>query len=154
MKNNKGVNIPIIQELWIVARNGLHIFSQKISDDKVSMENNKNHERIEKIDEDLFSGFVAAINSFTYTIGLEKCRILETKSLKLSFSHFPVLNLTFVGKSSRNVNNNKIYEYLEDIKSKFIHNYGKIVDKWSGSVSEFKGISKKIDINKDKKNWI
>ena len=57
-------NIPIIQEIWIIARNGLHIGSSKISIDKKDL----------GIDGDMFSGFIAAINAFTSEIGLEKCK--------------------------------------------------------------------------------
>ncbi len=138
-----------IQELWIIARNGLHIFSQKVS----NIDENNLHDRIGEIDEDIFSGFVAAINAFTFEIGLDKCRVLETKSSKLAFSHFNALNLTFVGRSTKNIDNSEIFDYLESVKSKFLLNYQKIIINWSGSVAEFKGISKKIDINKDKKNW-
>jgi len=138
-------NIPIIQEIWIIARNGLLIGSSKISYDKNDL----------GIDEDMFSGFIAAINAFTFEIGLDKCRVLETKSLKLAFSHYPDLDLTFVSKSTRNKNidNSEILNYLEYIKSKILQKYKKIIRNWNGSVSEFKGISKYIDIEKDKKNW-
>ena len=143
MKKNGNATIPIISELFIIARNGLHIFSQQISNDKKYLE----------IDEDMFSGFIAAINAFTFEIGLKKCRVLETKSTKLVFSHFLPLHLTFVGRSTKNIDNSEIFNYLESVKSKFLLHYKKIIINWSGSVAEFKGISKKIDIEKDKKNW-
>lgn len=143
MNKNQSVNIPVIQELWIIARNGLHVFSQKIS----------NNEKVLGIDGDMFSGFIAAINAFTFEIGLDQCRVLETKSTKLVFSHFHTLNLTFVGRSSKNIENDEIFDYLESVKSKFLSKYKKIINNWSGSVAEFKGISKIIDIERDKKNW-
>lgn len=150
MKKNQ---VAKIQELWIIARNGLHIFSQKISNNHKDLEENNLHNRSRKIDDDLFSGFVAAINAFTSEIGLDKCRVLETKSSKLVFSHFRTLDLTFVGRSNKNIDNSEIFEYLKNVKSKFISNYNDIMKNWSGSVGEFKGINKKIDIVKDKKNW-
>ncbi len=150
MKKNQDAKI---QELWIIARNGLHIFSQKISSNHKDLGKNNLNDRIGKINEDFFSGFVAAINAFTSEIGLDKCRVLETKSSKLVFSHHPDLDLTFVARSNKNINNSEIFDYLESIKSNFILKYNKIIKNWSGSVTEFKGISKKIDIDKDKKNW-
>ena len=139
-------NIPIIQEIWIIARNGLHIFSQQISD----------NEKILGIDGDMFSGFIAAINAFTSEIGLDKCRVIETKSYKLVFSHSHSLSLTFVGRSNKNIeniDNSEIYEYLESVKQVFLSKYKNIIGNWKGTVSEFKGISKNIDIKNDKKNW-
>ncbi|QEE15505.1 hypothetical protein DSAG12_01331 [Promethearchaeum syntrophicum] len=136
--------IPRIQEIWIIAKNGLHIASSKIKIDKKEIE----------IDEDMFSGFIAAINVFTFEIGLNKCRVLETKSSKLCFSHYSDLDLTFVAKSTKNIDNSEILSYLEIIKSKIVQKYKKIIKNWEGSVSDFKGISKYIDIEKDKKNWI
>ena len=137
--------IPIVQEIWIIMRNGLPIFSQNISNDQ------KNS----GIDGDMFSGFVAAINAFTSEIGLNKCRVLETKSSKLVFSHFHTLSLTFVGISNKNddISNSEIYDYLESVKETFLSKYKDAISNWDGTVSEFKGISKYIDINKDKKNW-
>ena len=136
-------NIPIIQEIWVIARNGLHLYSQTSGNDKKDL----------GIDVDMFSGFIAAINAFTFEIGLEKCRVLETKSSKLVFSHYSSLELTFVARSTKKIDNSEIFNYLESIKSKFILKYKKIIKDWNGSVSEFKGISKNIDIEKDKKNW-
>lgn len=135
--------IPIIEEIWIIMRNGLPIFSQKISNDQKDLE----------INEDMFSGFVAAINAFTSEIGLNNCRVIETKSSKLVFSHFHSLSLTFVGKSTKNIDNSEIYEYLDSVKQVFLLKYKKIISNWKGTVSEFKGISNHIDIQKDKKNW-
>ena len=135
--------IPIIQEIWIIMRNGLPIFSQNISNDQEGLEINR----------DMFSGFVAAINAFTSEIGLNNCRVIETKSSKLVFSHFHSLNLTFVGRSNKNIDNSEIYDYLESIKSRFILKYKEVISNWNGTVSEFEGISKNIDIKKDKKNW-
>jgi len=138
--------IPIIQEIWIIMRNGLPIFSQNISDGQKDL----------KIDGDMFSGFVAAINAFTSEIGLNKCRIIETTSSKIVFSHFQTLELTIVGRSNKNIGNignSEIIEYLEIIKSTFLLKYRDVIKNWKGTVSEFKGISKNIDIKKDKKNW-
>jgi len=136
-------NIPIIQEIWIIARNGLHIGSSKINYSKKDL----------GIDENMFSGFIAAINAFTFELGLDKCRVLETKLSKLSFSHYSALDLTFVAKSTKNIENSEILNYLEIIQEQFVKKYKKIIRNWNGSVSEFKGISKYIDIEKDKKNW-
>jgi len=137
--------IPIIQEIWIIMRNGLPIFSQNISNGQKDLE----------INEDMFSGFVAAINAFTSEIGLENCRVIETKSSKLVFSHFHSLSLTFVGRSKKDINidNSEIFDYLDSVKQVFLLKYKNVISNWKGTVSEFKGISKHIDIQKDKKNW-
>jgi len=135
--------IPIVQEIWIIMRNGLPVFSQNIGNDQ----------KKSGIEVDMFSGFVAAINAFTSEIGLDKCRVIETKSSKIVFSHFHSLNLTFVGRSNKNIDNSEIYDYLDSVKSVFLLKYKNIISNWNGSVSEFKGISKNIDIVKDKRNW-
>ena len=135
--------IPIIQEIWIIMRNGLPIFSQNISNGQKDLE----------INEDMFSGFVAAINAFTSEIGLDNCRVIETKSSKLVFSHFQTLSLSFVGRSNKNIDNSEIYDYLDSVKQVFLLKYKKVISNWKGTVSEFKEISKHIDIQKDKKNW-
>ncbi|MHA1474948.1 MAG: hypothetical protein ACTSPA_10205 [Promethearchaeota archaeon] len=135
--------IPIVQEIWIIMRNGLSIFSQNIGNDQKKT----------GIEGDMFSGFVAAINAFTSEIGLDKCRVIETKSSKIVFSHFHSQSLTFVGRSSKNIDNSEIYDYLDSVKSVFLLKYKNVISNWNGSVSEFKGISKNIDIVKDKKNW-
>jgi len=140
MKKKQDANIPIIHQLWIIARNGLHIYSSRVK--RVIGKEDL------KINGDMFSGFIAAINAFTSEIGLNNCRVLETKTNKLVFSHYHTLDLTFVGKSTKDIENHEIFEYLESVKSEFLSKYKKIIHNWNGSVAEFKGISKIIDIEK------
>jgi len=95
----------LIDEFWIIKPNGTTILNEK---------------KDLTVDERLFGGLLAAINSFLIEIGLDQCQKMITDSTKLTILYSKNPPLIFVARSSPNASDKKINEKLKNIRSKFI----------------------------------
>lgn len=119
--------MKILQDLWIMDPTGAVLFKRVFE---------------EKINEQLFGGFMSALNTFASQIdqnGLSSFDIGNKKFILLKKD-----NLFFISNFDSNVNPKRASKELEDIAQKFLSAYPVDILTWDGDVKKFEGFDKKI----------
>jgi hypothetical protein len=70
---------PLIDELWIITEHGLTLYNKK---------------NREECDNDLFGGFISAINAFASEIGMRNVQSIQGENFKLTLAHYEDDKLT------------------------------------------------------------
>jgi len=127
-------SIPIIDEIWIITENGLTLYNQQFLDEGSA---------------DLFGGFVSAINAFASEIGMDEVRVIKGKHFKLTLAHYQDQRVSFVCRTPLDQAENKIFEYLDFLKGKFVDFFQKEIKEWKGSLEDFKDMKEVFNIEQD-----
>ncbi|MFX1451239.1 MAG: hypothetical protein ACFFCM_10380 [Promethearchaeota archaeon] len=128
----------LVNEIWIITDSGLTIYNQMVE---------------EKIDKDLFGGFIAAIHSFIKAMGEELCKSITMGNSQIVIMLDKINSLYFVGRSDVKVKEKKIEEYLSKIMEKFCTCYEDELKDFRGNVDTFKDVDKLINIKEDSSNF-
>ncbi len=126
----------LIEELWIITDAGITLHNQRVE---------------EKVDKDLFGGFIAALHHFTQELGEENCKKIRMGDSQLFLS--ACNSLYFVARSDVDVKEKKVKAYLDKIMQAFITCYEKELESFNGNVAVFKDVDKIINIKKDSDNF-
>ncbi len=92
---------PLIDEIWIITENGITLY---------------NYRFIDEITEDLFGGFISAINAFASEIGMIDVRLIKGKKAQLVLTHDKQNKLTFVCKIQLDQEEMNAIQYLKELK--------------------------------------
>ena len=120
--------VKVIQDLWILTEDGIGVFS-RIQD--------------EKLNEQLFSMLLSALNSFA-----EEISSGGLSNFELSNKRFSIVkrnSFIFVVSSSPKTKEKKAIEELETIIRKFFNKYGEKLKNWNSNISIFDGFEADID---------
>lgn len=128
-----------MEELWIINSDGLCFFHKSVGED------NKQEEVKKKIqiEEQLFSGLLSGILSFTSEVTSDSIEKIEMKEGKFLF--FTKKNLIFIIKSKLNTSDNKIKKKIDQLKELFIEKFEKELDEFDGNISSFQIFEKDLD---------
>ena len=111
----------LLQDIWILMDSGIVLFHRVFN---------------EKIDANLFGGFLSALNSFAEEIaekGLSNFEIADKK-----FTIVKNGNYIFIANASTKHNPRKIKDELNNVIKKFFQTYPmNLLDNWNGDVSLF-----------------
>ena len=119
--------MKILQDLWIMDPAGSVMFKRVFE---------------EKINEQLFGGFMSALNTFASQIdqnGLSSFDIGNKKFILLKKS-----NLYFIANFDSKVNPKKASKELEDIAQRFLSAYPVDILAWDGDIKKFDNFATKI----------
>ena len=122
----------MINGIWIIKKeNSICIFHKSFSE--------------EKLDQDLFSGFLSGMYSFseevTKTGGLE---IMELKDMRLLYGLFS--DLIFIFAVTKDEDVDYLRKKIADISKEFIEKYGELLEDWKGDVSIFEPFERDLSL--------
>ncbi|MFX1273855.1 MAG: hypothetical protein ACFFBP_20815 [Promethearchaeota archaeon] len=120
--------VKVIQDLWILTEDGIGVFS-RIQD--------------EKLNEQLFSMLLSALNSFA-----EEISSGGLSNFELSNKRFSIVkrnSFIFVVSSSPKTKEKKAIDELEVIINKFFKKFGEALKTWNNNISLFEGFESDID---------
>ncbi|MHA1688131.1 MAG: hypothetical protein ACTSYC_04495 [Promethearchaeota archaeon] len=124
----------IIEDLWIMNNNsGIVVFSRVFD---------------EKLDSQLFGGFINAINSFSEELNKE-----GLSSFELSKKQFIILkegDFLFIASSNPKIKEKKVLSELKVIASKFFEKYSHVLKDWDNDISVFSDFEKVIEDSLEK----
>ncbi|MHA1784497.1 MAG: hypothetical protein ACTSVY_15965 [Candidatus Helarchaeota archaeon] len=129
----------LINEIWLITRDGLTIFNQRVGT---------------SVNEDVFGGFISAIDNFSKHIGELGCSHIEMDSSRLFINACDETNIFFVCRSRLDVNRKKVEQYIAEVKKCFLEKYGNKLKDWNGDTSIFEDVNKIIDIKADQHNFL
>ncbi|MGV9171421.1 MAG: hypothetical protein ACOC4M_04420 [Promethearchaeia archaeon] len=118
----------IIQDVWILNDSGIVLFSRVFD---------------ETVDEQLFGGFMTALNSFAGEIsegGLSSFELANKKFTIRKENRF-----LFVVNSAKDVKTKKVEKELNRIVEKFFDKYSGILDTWDNDINVFKDFKGDIE---------
>ena len=119
--------MKILRDLWIMDASGTVLFKRVFE---------------EKINEQLFGGFMSALNTFASQIdkdGLSSFDVGNRKFILLKHE-----KLFFIANFDSKVNPKKAQKELQDIADKFLQAYTVAIIAWDGNVKTFEDFSTKI----------
>ena len=120
--------VKVIQDLWILTEDGIGVF-------------NRIHD--EKLNDQLFSMLLSALNSFA-----EEISTGGLSNFELSNKRFSIVKrnkFIFVVSSSPKTKEKKAIEELDVIISKFFNKYEEQLKNWNSNISIFNGFETDID---------
>ena len=121
--------VKTIQDLWILNNDsGIVVFSRVFE---------------EKLDTQLFGGFMSALNSFSEELDRE-----GLTSFELSQKRFNILEkggLLFIVSSNPNIKEKKVISELKLIANKFYESYDGILKNWDNDISVFADFETQIE---------
>lgn len=97
------------------------------------------------INEQLFSGFLVAILSFSKEIGGRELKKLTLEELTLYYENIEAHQLVFVIAADSQEREAKIREKISLIEEAFLQEYKEILPTWESNISIFATFSPKID---------
>ena len=118
----------LIQDLWILTEEGIGVFS-RIHD--------------EKLNDQLFSMLLSALNSFAEEISTGGLSNFEVSNKR--FSIVKRNSFIFVVSSSPKTKEKKAIDELEIIINKFFHKYTVALKNWNNNIAIFDGFESEID---------
>lgn len=122
------------ENFWVISKNGLSLFHE----DNSSMGSCKT-------DPDLFSGFFMAIHTMAEESMRENLKIIEFEKSKLIFVTEPEINAYFIAKVEKSKKINVVTRQINDIKNRFISEYGEQIPEWNGDTNQFVNFKMKTD---------
>jgi len=121
--------VKVIQDLWILDSSGVTIF-QRVFD--------------QKIDGQLFGGFMTALNIFASQLNKDGLSNFEVGEQRFYF--YRKSRLTFIVDAASNIKPAKVMNELELIVQKFVDSYpDEILRYWTGDASFFNGFTEIIE---------
>lgn len=128
----------VIDEIWIINTNGITLFNLSKED---------------RIDPQLFGGFVSAIENFIKSLGYKQINSILLGESKIMFYHGDQ-GLIFISRSRKKVKEKPIIKGLKLVEQIFLAQYRDIIKNWKGdqnSFSKFGDIIKEIFEDKPEK---
>ncbi len=122
----------MVKEFWIIDTSGICLFHRaihgktNIMDEKFKIQ----------IDEQLFSGLLSGIMSFTEEVSQEQIKKIELNEGKFLF--FARQNLIFIVRADLNTSDKNVKKKIQVIQDLFIKKYSKELDAFDGDVSSFR----------------
>jgi len=113
--------VRVIDEIWIINANGITLFNLSKDD---------------RIDPQLFGGFISAIESFIKSLGYKEINAMSLGESKIMFYHGEQ-NLMFVSRSGKKVKDKLIIKGLKVVEQKFIEYHQESLKKWNGDPDIF-----------------
>ena len=128
----------LVEELWIInGISGVTLVNQKIS---------------EKIDSDLFGGFISAAQSMLKGMGESNFDHIEMGSVQMLILSDDKGEIFFVCRSPLIAQKEVLKEYLLELKETFFNKYERHLENWDGDLSHFDDIETVINIKDDSRN--
>lgn len=124
--------LGLLNELWIIWHAGLPIYHQSVSS---------------QLDQNLFGGFISAINTFVKEFGEDQIKKMEMGGSKIIILSSEDKEWFFIGRSDIKENEKKLLKYLDDISKIFFNHFGSFLNKWDGNIDIFQELDNLIDIN-------
>ena len=113
--------VKVLQDIWILTENGIVLFHRVFN---------------EKVDEQLFGGLMAALNSFA-----EELVKTGLSNFELQNKRYTIIkrnNLLFIANSSKNVKEKKVTEELDIVANKFFELFSlDMLKNWDNDVNTF-----------------
>ncbi len=118
-----------IQDLWILNNDsGIVVFSRVFD---------------QKLDTQLFGGFMSALNSFSEELAREGLTSFELSNKK--FNILKVGELLFIASSDAKIKDKKVITELKLISQKFYDTYSDILKDWDNDIEVFSDFEAKIE---------
>jgi len=117
----------VLQDIWIVNDSGLALFSRVYD---------------EKINAQLFGGFMSALDSFAHEISDSGVDSFDIRNKRFSF--LKRNNILFVANSEKKYKENKVHKELNKIIERFFELYEDKLKNWNGEMDIFSGFQKEI----------
>lgn len=114
-------SVRVIDEIWIINANGITLF---------------NLSKDERIDPQLFGGFISAIESFIISLGYKEINAMSLGESKITFYHGEQ-NIMFISRSGKKIKDKLIIKGLKLVEQKFIEHYQETLIKWNGDPEIF-----------------
>lgn len=113
--------VKVLQDIWILTENGIVLFHRVFN---------------EKVDEQLFGGLMAALNSFA-----EELVKTGLSNFELQNKRYTIIKrnkLLFIANSSKNVKEKKVTEELDIVANKFFELFSlDMLKNWDNDVNIF-----------------
>ncbi|MFX1356014.1 MAG: hypothetical protein ACFFA8_01905 [Promethearchaeota archaeon] len=120
--------MKVLQDIWIQTENGIVLFHRVFN---------------EKVDEQLFGGLMAALNSFAEE--LVKTGLSNFELLNKRYTIIKSNNLLFIANSSKNVKEKRVSEELNFVVDKFFKLYPpETLYNWDNDISIFSDFENEI----------
>lgn len=121
--------VKVLQDIWILTESGIVIYHRVFQ---------------EKVDEQLFGGLMAALNSFAEELVNEGLSNFELQDKR--YTLLKKDNLLFISNSSKKAKEKKVMEELHTIADKFFKLYPlEVLSNWDNDVSLFLDFEKEIE---------
>ncbi|MBD3227297.1 MAG: hypothetical protein GF329_03840 [Candidatus Lokiarchaeota archaeon] len=120
----------IIQDLWILSESGIVLFSRVFNED---------------VNEQLFGGFITALNNFAQTMRYGELSNFSLK--KTNFFIYKQDDLLFITNSPKKVNEKRTMKALKKISDRFFDLYADILSNWDGETDYFDNFKSEIEDN-------
>ena len=117
----------VLQDIWILSDSGVTLFSRVFD---------------EKINAQLFGGFMSALDSFAHTFSDTGIESFELSNKRFSF--LKRNNILFIANSEKKYKEKKVHKELDIIIERFIQLYGDKLKNWHGDIDIFHGFKKEI----------
>lgn len=130
----------LIEELWIIYRiSGVTLVNQRVKD---------------KVDGDLFGGFISAVQNMLQGMGADTFDHMEMGNVQILIISDDEGKLFFICRSPLVARKDIIQNYLTEIKDDFCKKYEKYLWRWDGDLSNFDDVETIINIKDDPRNII
>ena len=121
--------MKVLQDLWILTESGIVLYHREFN---------------ENLDDQLFGGLLAAINSFVEELikgGLSSFQLRDKR-----FSFLIKNDIIFIADSSKKVKEKRVQGELELISKRFFELYSEdIISAWDNDTSRFINFGKEIE---------
>ncbi|NHJ23332.1 MAG: hypothetical protein EAX89_02065 [Candidatus Lokiarchaeota archaeon] len=120
--------MKILQDIWILTESGIVLYHREFN---------------ENMDDQLFGGLMAAINSFVEELIKDGLSSFELQNKR--FSILKRNSIIFIAVSSKKIKEKKVLEELQLIAKKFFELYSEDIMKvWDNDTSRFLNFEKEI----------
>jgi hypothetical protein len=120
--------VKVLQDIWILTEDGIVLFHRIFN---------------EEVDEQLFGGLMAALNSFAEE--LIKTRLSNFQLQNKRYTIIKKFNMLFIANSSKNVKEKKVIEELNTVINRFFNLYPpETFYNWDHDVSIFADFKNEI----------
>ncbi len=121
----------MIYGVWIIHGDGKCLFYREFKD--------------LNINEQLFSGFMAAILAFSKEISSRQLKSMNLEDFSLYYEGIEEKRLYFVVAADPKEQESNIREKIELIEKAFLSQYGDVLADWDGDVTMFKSFNSNVD---------
>ncbi len=111
----------VIDEIWIINANGITLFNLSKDD---------------RIDPQLFGGFISAIESFIKSLGYKEINAMSLGESKIMFYHGDQ-SLMFISRSGKKVKEKLIIKGLKLVEQKFLEHHQETLKNWNSDPDIF-----------------
>ncbi len=121
----------MINGVWIIHKDGKCLFFREYTD--------------LNINEQLFSGFLVALMSFSKEISHQEIKSINLEELTLFYKNVEEKKLIFVIATDSSVREQRTREIIDLIEEAFITEFGDILKDWKGDIRIFQKFETKLD---------